>query len=174
MCGSSAKFRSASPDARWRTTLLAEAAEGPLAWRKLGMRAAGRSSWGPEPVMHRSDAATEPDFHTAPGCGRSDRLSFRPSVGLATERQLEDRQRDAEALLDVLQQSPLLPPCERSAPDRDQEVIRSEVPDCVFQSLEWFVTSDHALGVYVEFLKLPEHGVKPLVGLQSRPVGYRR
>ena len=83
----------------------------------------------------------------------------------------EDRQRQAEALLDVLDQASLLPIGVLWATQRDQNVIGLELGDGIGEDGQDTATEGISAGVGTDRVQVAEHGVEAPVGGVSKPVG---
>jgi hypothetical protein len=82
----------------------------------------------------------------------------------------EDRQRQAEALLDVLDQPSLLPIGVLWATQRDQNVIGLELGDGIGEDGQDTATEGISAGVGTDRVQVAEHGVEALVGGVSEPI----
>jgi hypothetical protein len=86
-------------------------------------------------------------------------------VRLLARRELEDSHRNREPLEEPIEQGSLLPVSAASRSDRDQKMIRGELPYGILERRQGIVRADRAPHISAHLVQLPENRVKALVCL---------
>src|SRR5215210_5109728 len=88
--------------------------------------------------------------------------------------ELEDGDREPEALQHLTEQAPLLPAGALLGTKCDQDVIGRELPDRVLEGEQWIVCAHDALCVGSHLFQVTQHRLKALVRLLLTLVRCRR
>jgi hypothetical protein len=99
---------------------------------------------------------------------------YRFSSKALLARQREDRDRQAEPLVQLVEQPPLLPAGVVGRTERDQYVVCWKAGQRILESKHGIVSPDRAAPWTPQLLKLAENRSQPLVGLLAGFVRGRR